>query len=505
MSLSDQSRKRVGTLERSQSGSPHELRKFSKFTVNLTTDEILSNGRKVGMEFKVFQMLGLLLRSPGQLVTFDQLKTVIWPDVTVELKENCHVLANKLRAALGEAEVGEPYVLNERGKGYRFNREVSVECLILPPPKEGSAQIDCDALPQVDHTWRMSVWRWSAALVVVLILSGLCVTLWPQAQVHDFRIQGRDVVALDAKDRQLWRHSFPVDLLELEYVGDKRRRHSWVGQLTQSGAPQLLFNVFPIQNITFGSPVVLFRPDGKVAWEFTPGRPVIDGSGQKMLPPYHPNSVVVMPGNRADDTRIVISSNHYLGQANQVAFLNVRGQVIGEYWHPGHLLHLNQKDLDGDGRNELLLGGVNNGNRQATLVILDPLKIVGISTPQQVIEHRFELIDMPASFEKAVVLFPRSCISKGQPYTRVTALDVTSERIKVDVSEGVNPQGFGFIYELDFGLRVVSVIPQEGVALARTHEMMEAAGKLDHHLDLARECAALKAAVIVRREGHAGR
>jgi len=63
------------------------------------------------------------------------------------------------------------------------------------------------------------------------------------------------------------------------------------------------------------------------------------------------------------------------------------GKVVGEYWHPGHLLHLAHVDLDGDGREELLLAGVNNGHHAATLVVFDPSNVSG--TADQLTDSRF--------------------------------------------------------------------------------------------------------------------
>jgi len=66
---------------------------------------------------------------------------------------------------------------------------------------------------------------------------------------------------------------------------------------------------------------------------------------------------------------------------------------------------------------------------------------------------------MPAAKKKAVVLFPRNCISTGLPYTRARTLYVTKDRIIVEVAEGPDESGAGIIYELDYGLRVMSVVP----------------------------------------------
>jgi hypothetical protein len=173
--------------------------------------------------------------------------------------------------------------------------------------------------------------------------------------------------------------------------------------------------------------------------------------------------------------------------------------VMGEYWHPGHLIHVEQADLNGGGRDDLLLAGVNNGNHEAALVVLDPLKIRGMMTPTEMKDRRFGLLNMPTATEKAVIFFPRSCVSVGQPYTRAEALHVSKDRITVVTAEGtaerVNP---GFIYELDYKLRVVSVTPN-GMAIARAHSELEERGKLDHVFDPETESALLKDGVVVRR------
>lgn len=64
-------------------------------------------------------------------------------------------------------------------------------------------------------------------------------------------------------------------------------------------------------------------------------------------------------------------------------------------------------------------------------------------------DQRFRLLDMQAAKEKAVVLFPRSCISTGLPYTRASGLHVTGDRIIVEVAEGEDESGAGFVCEMD--------------------------------------------------------
>jgi len=81
----------------------------------------------------------------------------------------------------------------------------------------------------------------------------------------------------------------------------------------------------------------------------------------------------------------------------------------------------------------------------------------------------------------------------------VSVLHVNKDRIIAAVSEGMAETDAGFIYELDYNLRVISVVPNGSVQVERTHRNLEAQGKLDHPFNSEKECGHLKASVIVRR------
>ena len=111
----------------------------------------------------------------------------------------------------------------------------------------------------------------------------------------------------------------------------------------------------------------------------------------------------------------------------------------------------------------------------------------------------FQLLKMQSAKEKAVVFFPRSCISLSQHYTRVARLAVSNERIVVDVAEGEDQRAPGFVYEFDYSLHLVNVTAT-GTQTLQRHQELEALGKLDHSFDLQNECARLRDGVVVRRE-----
>ncbi len=275
----------------------------------------------------------------------------------------------------------------------------------------------------------------------------------------DFTVQGRNLIAVDARGTELWRHQFPEGLVEADYTDLLRPAHSWVGNLDEKGGCGLLFVADTWNRTEVGTETICFNAAGGWKWKFMPGATVVNRAGKQMQPPFLTNSVQVMPAPKTADTRIAVSSNHYLDEANQVAFLDIDGRVRGEYWHPGHLLHLTHADLDHNGGKQLLLGGVNNGSHQATLVILEPLKISGAASAAKMKDHGFEIVNMKPANERAVVFFPRSCVSTGQSYNRVGRVYVTKDRIMVGVSESNFDGGHGFVYELDYDLRVINVCP----------------------------------------------
>jgi hypothetical protein len=320
----------------------------------------------------------------------------------------------------------------------------------------------------------------------------------PHGPPSDFRVDGKNLVVFNAKGKELWRHTFPKGLAPGSYGVEVRRLRNWLSDLDGDGQVVLLFTVEPENWSEVGSTLACFGPGGKIRWQFTPGRQVTDASGDHMTPPYIIHAVEVLAGKTPADTRIAVSSVHYVNQPDQVAILDVHGRVLGEYWHPGHLNFLAQADLDGDGTNELLAAGVNNGDHQATLVVLNPWEVSGLMTPVEMTDERFRLVDMPPAKERAVVLFPRSCVSKGQAYTRVASLVVHKDRIVLVVAEQPAMDGPGFIYELGYSLQTLTVVAANDF-VRTAHHKMEALGELDHPLSADNNWQRLKTGVIVQR------
>ncbi len=294
-------------------------------------------------------------------------------------------------------------------------------------------------------------------------------------QPADFRAEVSTLVVTDGQGEELWRYKFPSRFARGVYDSWDAIRRCAFADLDGDGSVETLFVYMPLDFGSVGATLYCFSENGAVKWQFTPGRYIKEDTGREYFPPYLISNVQVAPIS-GSTPRILVSSNHYLHNPNQIAMLDAKGNLISEYWHSGHLLSIVCADIDGDGIEEILLAGVNNGYGLATLVILDPRDVRGAS-----VQPFRQLLGCEPGTEKAVVLFPRTCLSLDAPYNRAQTVWVTNERrIVVPVVEGVseakNPGVM--IYELDFGLNVVSARPDSH--LQEAHRLLEAEGTLDH-------------------------
>lgn len=96
---------------------------FGPFRLDTEEFRLLREGTPIQLKPKVFQLLLLLVRNSGHILTKGELMEEIWPDSFVE-EHNLTVSIFALRKALGET-VGYAYIETVPRRGYRFVAEVT--------------------------------------------------------------------------------------------------------------------------------------------------------------------------------------------------------------------------------------------------------------------------------------------------------------------------------------------------------------------------------------------
>jgi DNA-binding winged helix-turn-helix (wHTH) protein/Flp pilus assembly protein TadD len=94
--------------------------RFGMFEVDFQQRELRKCGIRIHLQKKPFQILELLLRSPGTLVTRAELERHLWPDLHVNFGHGLNTAINSLRQALGDSPNTCRYIETRPGLGYRF-------------------------------------------------------------------------------------------------------------------------------------------------------------------------------------------------------------------------------------------------------------------------------------------------------------------------------------------------------------------------------------------------
>jgi hypothetical protein len=367
-----------------------------------------------------------------------------------------------------------------------------------PAVAESSAGLDAAIANQAEAVTAKapsrSTWRkvYLAALAVSILGAGSWAVWYrtrPLPVPAGIETIANTLIVKDAQGRELWRHEFPWPLDPMYRLPYEAGKIWFAADVDGDGETEVVFGYYPEtlpeNEASRPNDVFCFSEDGKrTKWRFGVGRPKVSTvSGIDYFPPYWLSNVKLVPGSSPSRTRIVVSSFHHVEYPNQVAVLDGQGKLVGEYWHPGHLMKAGFADLDGDGKQKLLLAGVNNAQHAATLVVFDPDNVRG--TAAGLAEPRLGFQGLPQGTEEAVVLFPRTCLAVGgpkqEPYNRVTNLIVTKDRLQVEVSAGVSAADpREILYDLDYGLHALAV--DAFPPFQQAHREWERAGILKHSL-----------------------
>ena len=107
------------------------------------------------------------------------------------------------------------------------------------------------------------------------------------------------------------------------------------------------------QELTFGSKI--YTNDYRIAWVRTED---LDGNG------YY---------------ELLLASNQVDEFPTQILLLSHEGETLGEYWHSGRLGDVIFSDLNGDGRKDIVVAGVNNQFDSPGVAVFDAHQVSGAS------------------------------------------------------------------------------------------------------------------------------
>jgi TolB-like protein/DNA-binding winged helix-turn-helix (wHTH) protein/Tfp pilus assembly protein PilF len=144
------------------------LLRFGVFEFDAETGDLSKSGRRIRLQEQPRQVLSRLIGRPGELVTREDLRAILWPgDTFVDFDTGLNVVVNKLRQALGDSATSPRFVETIPRRGYRFLAPVTPVATAEPPAAESRTPSERIA---------PGMWlRAGGALAAVLLLAG---ALW---------------------------------------------------------------------------------------------------------------------------------------------------------------------------------------------------------------------------------------------------------------------------------------------------------------------------------------
>src|SRR5215469_7777936 len=94
---------------------------FGPFELDLRRGELRKEGRRIRLQEQPFQILRMVLESPGEVVSREEIRKRLWPDETVvEFDHSINAAIRRLRDALRDSADNPRYIKTLARRGYCF-------------------------------------------------------------------------------------------------------------------------------------------------------------------------------------------------------------------------------------------------------------------------------------------------------------------------------------------------------------------------------------------------
>jgi DNA-binding winged helix-turn-helix (wHTH) protein len=133
------------------------MKVFGEFEFDEKLLQLRRGGDSVALTGQCLDLLVLMLDRPGQLITREEIRGILWPDSNVDFEHSLDVLVSRLRVTLGDDKKSTRYIQTVPKKGYRFLEQVKTK------PDDGEASKSV--------SWARSFGRYASVAVLAALIA----------------------------------------------------------------------------------------------------------------------------------------------------------------------------------------------------------------------------------------------------------------------------------------------------------------------------------------------
>ena len=111
------------------------VRRFGVFEVNLQSGELRKNGIRRRLSGQPFQILAILIKHHGEVVTREELHSRLWPaDTFVDFDHGLNNAVARIREVLDDSSDTPRYIETLPRRGYRFIAPLILSLIHISEP-----------------------------------------------------------------------------------------------------------------------------------------------------------------------------------------------------------------------------------------------------------------------------------------------------------------------------------------------------------------------------------
>lgn len=215
---------------------------------------------------------------------------------------------------------------------------------------------------------------------------------WEDWNIDHVEVKGKSLKVLNKKNEVLWTKEF-ASLIGYPPAGQPS---PVIEDINRDGRKEIIIALSPTD--TSSGKVICMDSKGKELWNFYCGRKSIYDVEPDA---FFPNIILPKDIDGDGNIEVIINNRVTVGFSDYLVILDSKGREKSEYWHPGLINVVYSKDVNKDGKDELVCGGINNRMDWCPcFFILDAKNIRGQAMPYCGEKS------VPKAIELVYILFP---------------------------------------------------------------------------------------------------